>query len=200
MSKIVCIDPGHGGEDSGATFRDLKEKDVTLRIAKNILDIFSEKDYIEMYWGFKDVKIILTRYEDIYVSLPDRCKIANDANAKIFVSIHCNADPDPDLPGMPEARGEEIWYYEGSDKGKKLAALMADAVDSFFPDDPFRGIKPTKNLYVLKHTKMPAILIEAGFIDNCKTYESFKDELSLVAIAQATLLGISDYFDVVGEG
>jgi N-acetylmuramoyl-L-alanine amidase len=47
---------------------------------------------------------------------------------------------------------------------------------------------------------MPAILIEAGFIDNCKTYESFKDELSLVAIAQATLLGISDYFDIVGEG
>jgi len=64
------------------------------------------------------------------------------------------ADMDEDLPGMSEAHGEEIWYCKGSTRGKLYAGIMAESIDQIFPDEPFRGIKETPHLYVLKHTHL----------------------------------------------
>jgi N-acetylmuramoyl-L-alanine amidase len=97
---------------------------------------------------------------------------------------------------MPEAKGEEIWFCKGSLKGLRLAQCLADEVDRIFPDEPFRGIKETESLYVLKHTTAPAVLIEMGFIDKSSSSETFKDELTLRKIGALIARGIHEYLSL----
>jgi N-acetylmuramoyl-L-alanine amidase len=177
--KIV-IDAGHGGHDSGATYRGMKEKDITLEIAKKIL------------WVCGNNTFFLTRSTDVYLTLRERCDFANNMGADYFLSIHCNADPDSDEPGMPEARGEELWIYEGSEKGMDYGKKLKKYIDLIMPDEPFRGVKESKHgqLHVLTHTKMPAGLVEVGFIDNSQTWRHFQDKSVITEIACCLTLGL----------
>ena len=178
----VVLDPGHGGDDSGAVFRDLKEKDITLDIclaAMERLQLF--------HW------VALTRTFDMYVPLDSRVKIANWWKADLFVSIHCNADPDSDEPGMPEAKGEEIWIYPDSLTGRHVAEAVKSHVDEFFSEHRFRGIKESEGLYVLRRTQMPAILIEVGFIDNVNEHGAFQGAVARRRIGLTLARGLLNY-------
>lgn len=88
----VVIDAGHGGKDPGAIGKKSKEKDITLKIAK------LTGDYIKQYCP--DVNVIYTRKSDVFVSLIRRAQIANENNADIFISIHCNANASPSPYGV----------------------------------------------------------------------------------------------------
>jgi len=173
----IIIDAGHGGQDFGATFKEAKEKDITLSIAKKVAN-----NYI---LGKK----IMTRERDEMVPLEKRVQIANNSGYDFFISIHCNADPDPDIPGMPEGKGEEIWYCQGSKKGEACAKALASFVDMFFLDEPFRGCK-AGNFYVLRKTIMPAVLVEVGFIDNSKTIRELQDDYTQEEISRWLVCGI----------
>jgi N-acetylmuramoyl-L-alanine amidase len=181
--KRICLDPGHGGEDPGAVYSGLKEKDITLKIVKAAVQYLEE-----------DFELILTRENDSTIPLFKRVLKANTHDADIFISIHCNADLDSDLPGDPEAKGEEIWVFKGAEQSKKLAQSLADWVDLVFPKEPFRGIKETEKLYVLKHTQMPACLIEVGFIDKSTSEETFTDQDCIDRIGYFIAEGIHEYF------
>jgi len=183
MPNRICIDPGHGGIKSGAVYGGLQEKDINLAVALELEKLLNVLGY----------DVIMTRISDVDVSLQERCDIANASpRADLFVSLHCNADPDADEPGMPEAKGEEIWYFKGSFMGRKYATKMAYWIDDIFPDEPFRGVKETDQLYVLKNTNMPAVLIEMGFIDKTSSIKPFSDCNSLKRIAKAIADGIGD--------
>ncbi len=109
----IVLDPGHGGKDSGAVgVGGLKEKDVVLSIAKYCAEILREK-------GFK---VVLTRDSDVFIPLAQRIKIANDAKANLFVSIHANASLDPSAKGM------EVFFLNATSNQKalKIAALEND--------------------------------------------------------------------------
>ena len=150
----IVIDPGHGGKDPGAVYAGYKEKDIVLPIALYLggfLSSTSHEDNLK-------INCVYTRTADIYVPLRDRVFIANSVKADAFISIHLNASP------KHNARGEEIWIYPGSIKSAKLADSIATYIDEFAPGK-FRGIKEGK-FYVLRKTKMPAVLIEVGFLDN----------------------------------
>lgn len=178
----IFLDPGHGGRDSGATFRGLKESDIVLDIC---LAAIHQLQFLH--------HVAMSRFRDTYISLTQRALFANHFKADIFISIHANADPDEDAPGMPEAKGEEIWIYKGSKEAKKLAVAMKDHVNDFFPDHGFRGIKETTGLYVLRKTIMPAILIEIGFIDNLSEYENLKSPMIRNRIGHLIVNGIKRY-------
>lgn len=188
MKRRVCLDPGHGGDQSGAVYGDLNEKDVNLLIALYTLEGLTAVD--------PEIWVGLTRTFDKTLTLQERCDFSNNMNVDCFVSIHCNADPDIDSSGMPEAKGEEIWIYKGSRKGLILAQCLADEVDRIFPDEPFRGIKQTDVFYVLKHTNAPACLIEVGFIDKSSSNETFTDELTLRKIGALIGRGIHEYLSL----
>jgi N-acetylmuramoyl-L-alanine amidase len=85
--KIIVIDPGHGGKDPGCNGVKCKEKDVALAVALKFGKLIEDK--------IKDVKVVFTRKTDVFVELEDRAKIANDNNADLFISIHCNAAGKP---------------------------------------------------------------------------------------------------------
>ncbi|HOB44188.1 MAG TPA: N-acetylmuramoyl-L-alanine amidase, partial [Bacillota bacterium] len=146
---IIMIDPGHGGNDSGAVGPSgAKEKDINLAVAERLHLLMSESG-IEAY---------MTRIGDEEVSLAKRAEKANNISADYFISIHCNA------ANSPTAHGTETYHYPGSVKGRALAqAVQQELVSATGLAD--RGVKEA-NFYVLRMTAMPAILVELAFLSN----------------------------------
>jgi len=119
---VVVIDAGHGGKDYGAIGRDKKtrEKDINLEIANELAKMI-RKD--------KQFKVVMTRSSDEYVSLEQRAKIANDAKADLFVSIHCNAST------KTSANGFEVYYLAPAKSDAARAAAQLENAP-FLLDDP----------------------------------------------------------------
>jgi len=146
--KKVCIDPGHGGEDSGAFYHGLKEKNVVLQISHYLKEIFD-------FW---DYDVVLTRTRDYFLSLSKRAEIANEEKVDVFLSIHTNAWI------SKKATGIETYHFPGSNEGFELAYLIQQRlIENIRSND--RGVK-TARFTVLRRTDMPAVLCEVGFISN----------------------------------
>ena len=173
-NKTIIIDPGHGGNDTGAMRYGVLEKNLTLDIALKVRDILKEK-------GFK--KIIMTRSVDKTLTLQDRVDIANSNNADIYVSIHINASVKSEINGI------ETHYY--SQNGYNVAKVMHKELISKI-DALDRGLFKSK-FYVINHTEAPAVLLELGFISNDKERNSMQSEKRQTDSAQAIAEGIINY-------
>ncbi len=167
MAKKVYIDPGHGGNDSGAVGIDgALEKTVNLEMALKVEKLLKNQDL--------DVR--LTRKDDRTLSLKERVDLANNWSADCFVSIHCNAF-------NKEAKGVET--YSLNDKTSDLAKDIQEEILKTGAYTLNRGVK-TANFYVLRNTKMRACLVELGFIDNFDDIKIMteKDDEIATAIAK----------------
>lgn len=174
MSKIIVIDPGHGGKDPGATGGGVQEKAVVLNVAKKI------RAYLEA----RACTVMLTRETDVFVELSDRARMANAAKADLYVSIHCNS-----VEGNASVTGMEIYHYtHASDASKRAASAIYDRL---LPASALRGrgVK-ADNFAVLRETKMPAVLIELGFISNSGDRAKLTDSAWQDDAAQAIADGI----------
>ncbi|WAM33171.1 N-acetylmuramoyl-L-alanine amidase family protein [Caldicellulosiruptor morganii] len=181
----VCIDPGHGGKDPGAIGKNgTKEKDITLAISLKLKYILED--------GLK-IETVLTRESDkpsweqrnIQEDLKARCNIANSSGADIFISIHCNSSQ------RDTAGGVETYYYKDSKKGFLLAVEVQKSIVKN-TELLNRGVK-FANFYVLKWTKMPAILIECGFISNPEEEAMLKSDTFQTQLAMAIANGVANY-------
>ena len=157
---LVVIDPGHGGKDYGrlASKKDyLHEKGLNLVLAKKLGKYIAE--------NMENVKIIYTRTDDTYPSLTDRVNLANSKNADYFISVHCNG-----VPNKSSVVGTETHIDSRNSKKSLKYALIMEKEFSTRAGRISRGIKTSADrhhsLQVLKDTKMPSILIEAGFMSN----------------------------------
>lgn len=186
MKKIV-IDPGHGGADSGAVSDDLPgvfEKNLALDISKRL------KCLLEL-GGKYDVR--LTRSADIFVSLDGRAKMANDWPADLFVSIHHNARF-IEQPGIEL----ETWYLTGLPPESR-SAMIADLIQKSLVFGLRkegevvidRGTK-SANFAVLRRTKMPAVLVELGFITDKAEGEWLSISLNRSLLAELLMTGIDE--------
>lgn len=152
----ICIDPGHGGYDTGAIGpTGIYEKNVNLAIALKLGQILQQAGIDVIYTRTSDN----VRWpSDVVKDLQTRCDIANNANVNYFVCIHSNSSD------SPSANGTETYYLDGSPEGQKLAQdIQQELVSANGLQD--RGIK-TAGYYVLENTNAPAILTEVGFISN----------------------------------
>lgn len=171
MSKVICIDAGHGGADPGAVNGKYQEKNATLGIALKIGDKLTQKGH----------KVVYTRSTDKVLGLQARCDISNAAKADFFVSIHCNSAENK------AASGIETFKYPGvGGITQRLANNVQNALATHFPEEKNRGVKEAK-YYVLKNTKAPAILVEVGFISHDETAEklfrfSYQEKLARVIV------------------
>src|SRR5215470_15028844 len=200
----VVLDPGHGGQDSGAMCGGVMEKDLTLDVARRVDRLLDSQG----------IATLMTRLGDSYVSLADRAAFGNRANDSIFISIHFNED------NKPVASGVETYYAAhqvGSTstlvswlpflsrppssspkpESQSLASFIQEAlvVRTRSID---RGTQ-AKQFFVIANVTSPAVLIEGGFITN-------KDELSKLAsedyrdqLAAAVADGIVRYRDVLSH-
>ena len=169
MAKVF-IDAGHGGGDSGAVGNGLKEKDLTLAIAKECAKVLRAAG----------VQVKMSRTGDTYPSLGERCRMANNWGADLFVSVHINAGG---------GTGFESYILTGA--GSKTAKFQ-DAVHETIAAGcglKDRG-KKRAGYYVLKHTAMPAVLTENGFIDNKNDAAKLKDTAWLKKVGRLHAEGI----------
>lgn len=167
----IALDAGHGGSDPGAVYRGRQEKDDTLDLTLAVGDIL-KKNGIDVYY---------TRTTDEYETPFKKATDANNSGADLFVSIHRNSSENPN-----QYSGVETLVY--SDTG--LKAEVARNINNQLEDAGFKnlGVDERKNLVVLKRTKMPAVLVEVGFINNDKDNYLFDEEFD--SIAQAIADGI----------
>ncbi len=178
MTRDV-IDPGHGGSASGAYYEEIKEKDLTFPISLKLRDILEAQGYI----------VVMTRDDDSYMTLADRCQVANDLGADLFVSIHCNA-----LENNTNYTGLITFYSTGSTQGQKLAQAVQDAA-SAATGAINRGIRNNSDYTVLRKTKMPAILVETGFMSNHEELMALADSAYQQRLAQGIAEGITRYLN-----
>lgn len=183
MKPKVCLDPGHGGHDSGATGPNgLLEKDVVLAVALSLRELLEPA-----------VDVVMTRETDRFIALPVRAEMANFAQARVFVSIHCNA-------AERATCGIETWHFRGSVRGAKLAGELQDAMLCRFPQSTDRGIKGG-GFHVLRETAMPAALAELEFIHTATGEELLGDALIQATYADALADGILTYLGIeLGAG
>jgi len=167
--KKICIDPGHGGDDNGAAWGHAEEDDINLSVAY-LLRCELEK---------RGVDVVMTREADVYVALADRCMIANKAHSDYFVSIHCDAFH------KETASGISTHVFRGaSDVSMALAERVQGAMLKRFPGHLNRGVK-LAGFCVLRHTLMPAVLVECEFISNPDTRKFLREPENQLAIARA---------------
>ena len=149
IDKCIVIDAGHGGEEEpGCIFGNVYEKNIDLQIAKKL-----EEKLSQVY-----TKVIMTRTEDVNVYLNERARIANRANADVFVSIHQNALEDDTVTS-----GIETWYNPEKDSVSKILAqnIQDNVIKETNAEDI--GIKESTGLIVTKKTEMASCLVETGF-------------------------------------
>ena len=166
----ICIDPGHSGSyEPGACAAGVTEAAINMEIAM----------WLAIYLREAGQEVLLTREGDIESdSLTERCRMANEWEADIFISIHCNA------AANTEARGFEVYHYPGSQEGYELAErIRAALADLNYTLD--RGVKEAR-FAVLEGTKMTAVLVECGFMTNEQELELLRANERQRAIAEAT--------------
>lgn len=185
MSIKFCIDPGHGCNsatggtgkcDPGAIgYNGIRECDLNLSLSLKL----------KYYFEKAGAKIIMTREDDRFVSLKERCLIANNNKVNYFLSIHHNA------AANPSARGSEALVYDlmrVPPINKTLAKALPKATKFLS-----RGIIERKNLYVLRKTIMPALLLEVGFISNPKEATICKNDMFQDHVAEYLVDSIKKY-------
>ncbi len=172
---VVIIDPGHGGKDSGAVgIGGVREKDVILPIGKKVAEILQQNG----------VQVKMTRDSDYFVSLPGRVKLAEQANADLFVSIHANSLG----LGRPDVSGLETYYY---DSGLSLARVVHQSIlQSVNIKD--RGVRRAR-FYVLRKSSMPSILVETGYLTGREDAAKLKTQAHQNKMAEAIARGILQY-------
>lgn len=172
MTKIM-IDAGHGGADPGAVYNGRQEKDDNLNLALAVGRILEEDGYEVEY----------TRTKDLYQTPYEKAELGNGSGADLFVSIHRNSSVFPD-----QYSGVETLVFDNSGQKARAAANINERLEQL----GFRniGVIERPNLVVLNSTDIPALLVEAGFINNSEDNRLFDQQFD--AIARAIAKGIEE--------
>lgn len=191
--KRIVFDPGHGGKDCGAigwikneegTFP-VYEKDITLSVAK----------YCKRYIAKNDLDFIpyLTRESDFYVSLSGRCALANSLRADFFISIHCNARNRKGKYGLEF----ETFHHKSSEEGKKMGdSILESLIKTLNYDElpEFIRRNDSANFAVLRHTAMPSVLVELGFMTDEEEVQFLNQLHNQAMLAKGIVDGIANYY------
>ena len=185
--ELIVVDAGHGGHDTGSMSKAhaYVEKQLALDTARLLCGFLQELGY----------KTKMTRSNDLFVPLSKRAEIANAADADLFVSVHFNHCP------SPEPHGIEIFTYKEKlpkshrvIESTKLGEYVSNHIVKYTGVNS-RGVKQG-NLAVVRETKMPAILVEAGFLSNPREREKVKDPRHQKAIAWGIAKGVDHYLSM----
>ena len=178
----IMIDAGHGGEDPGAVSGGRQEKDDTLRLTLAVGDLLKNRG----------VDVEYTRTTDVYQTPFQKATIANQSGADYFISFHRNSSPTPN-----QYTGVETLIYNKSGIKYDMAKNIVGALGEVGFQD--LGVKERPGLVVLRRTTMPAVLIEAGFLNTDQDNRMFDEKFDEIAQAIASaILGTLGEEDVEG--
>lgn len=185
-TKIIYIDPGHGGFDGGATVDNISEKTINLEIAKLL-----ELHYLEI--GFE---VKLTRREDKDTSTSDkdkkesdiknRVKLINESNCLFYISIHLNSSP------LKNLHGAQTFYNPNNSSSESLSYYVQKSLLSIIGNN-HRVSKEIKNVYLVDKIIHPGCLVEAGFLTNDEERLLLLDKEYQKKIAYSIYIGSIEY-------
>lgn len=175
----VVIDPGHGGRDSGAVGRRLKEKDLNLDVSRRVVAQLNEIG----------AQTVLTRESDVFVDLYDRPAMANAIGADMFVSIHCNA-----MPRRDTGWGTETYYY--TPQSKCLGLIVQDALVAGLGRRD-NGLRRAR-FVVVRESEMPAVLVELMYLNHYEEENLLERPEVRQAAADAICEGLRQYVQGTG--
>lgn len=164
---VWVIDAGHGGKDQGTSCRTALEKDINLQVAMELKELLRKHK--------PGIKVIMTREKDRFLTLEERCRIANKARADLFLSIHVNSAPNKMMYGTETfyanlCRSSNSVQSGTLSRNIEKSELLARLIQKNYGESgrpSTRGAR-CKKLYVCHNTAMPSVLTEIGFLSNIK--------------------------------
>lgn len=190
----VVIDAGHGGADPGKVgINGALEKDINLKVA-GLLKMFLEAE---------DIKVVMTRTDEggLYdedasnkkvQDMKRRIAVIEEAEPEIVVSIHQNSYHEEYV------HGAQVFYYNGSTGGKKLAELIQDSFVLRVDPENKREAKANDSYYLLKKTSRPIVIVECGFLSNREEAEKLNADIYQQKTAWAIHMGVLRYLNGAG--
>lgn len=185
VGKVIVIDVGHGGKDSGTVYKDIKEKDINLSIGLKL-----KKELIK--YG---VEVIMTREGDYDLSSPNalrrkksdfdnRIKLINESNADMYISIHINH--------LDNAKyyGSQVFYTE--DNLELASVIQSEMVEQL--KSPLKERELDNDIYMYKKLDIPGILIECGFMSNTKERSLLVTDKYQIKIVKSIIDGLIKYY------
>jgi len=188
LGKVIYIDPGHGGKDPGAVYKDIKESDINLSISLKLQEELEKRGAI----------VHLTRYGDYDLAannaflrkrsdLSRRANIINASMADLYLSIHLNADTSSIW------KGAQVFYDPVNEKNEIIAKIFEQEFTNYLNTN--RKYKKLTNQYMYRRVKIPGILIEAGFLSNHNERYLLQKEDYQKKLADVITKGIIRYFN-----
>ena len=198
ITKVIVLDAGHGLPDGGAVgMRGTIESELNIKIAKILREELTRKGYT----------VIMTREDENTISdggstvserkkndMHKRLDITNTSNADMFVSIHMNKFTDS------RYRGAQVIYSGNFEESEILASSIQKRLH-LLPDNESKRVeaKAPKGIFLLKNAKIPAAIVECGFLSNFDEEELLNTEKYQKELAKAILSGIEDYYERIGR-
>lgn len=188
FGKVIYIDPGHGGPDPGALYKNIKEKDINLEISQKL-----EKQLTSL-----GAIVYLTRYGDYDLSVQNtnsrkrsdlsrRASIINQSGCDMYVSIHLNADKSETWQGI------QVFYDDVNPKNEQIAETMQKVFKKRL--NAKREFKELSNIYLHRKVERPGILVEAGFLSNPNDRYLLKQSTYQQKVVNAISEGLLTYWE-----
>jgi N-acetylmuramoyl-L-alanine amidase len=186
QGRVIAIDPGHGGKDPGAIGpTGLQEKDVTLDIALKLAQMLTESG----------ARVVLTRTDDRFIDLYERTAIAEANGAEVFLSIHINANSNPNANGIStyyrRDYGDLAPGVNQADNRRLAGAIQTEILRALGRRS--LGVLQA-NFVVLRTSPVPAALAEIAFISNPEEEQMLRQENVRIKVAEALARGLNNYF------
>ena len=190
FGKVLYIDPGHGGPDPGAMYKNIMEKTINLEISKKL----------EKKLGEQGAIVYMTRYDDYDLSVKNtnnrkrsdlsrRVNIINESKCDMYISIHLNADPSSTWQGI------QVFYDDVNPENEKLAKVMQEVLGKNMNSK--RKYKELTTIYLHRRVKQLGILIEAGFLSNPNDRYLLRQNTYQQKIVNSIYEGILKYWHVI---
>lgn len=187
LSKVIYLDAGHGGADSGAFYKNVKESDLNLKIVNKVMNLLRQDGAI----------VYLTRYGDYDLSVSNawnrkrsdlsrRANIINQSNCDLYLSIHLNAEDSGTL------HGAEVYYDTINPENKKIAEIFQEEFKKYLNSD--REYKENSTKYLQRRVSRPGVLLEVGFLSNASERALLKSDTYQNKIATVIRNAVNLYF------
>ena len=187
LSKVIYLDAGHGGADSGAFYKNVKESDLNLKIVNKVMNLLRQDGAI----------VYLTRYGDYDLSVSNawnrkrsdlsrRANIINQSNCDLYLSIHLNAEDSGTL------HGAEVYYDTINPENKKIAEIFQEEFKKNLNTD--REYKENSTKYLQRRVSRPGVLLEVGFLSNASERALLKSDTYQNKIATVIRNAVNLYF------
>lgn len=176
LGKVIYIDPGHGGRDSGTTYKNIYEKDINLTMSKKIEKHLTSKGAIVYLTREIDTDLSTTTKNKKRSDLDNRAKLINKSNADMYISIHLNYISNSKWQGL------QIFYNNKNKENERIANSLTSYLKEM--NSNIRESKKENIYYMYKQITVPGVLIELGFLSNPNdryrlTREEYQDKLAI---------------------